>query len=118
MSSSILQYYRVRLDDTITLKITIGHGQSGDTIVHLGANRIVDGQQGSFELVLLGVGEELNYKKLHCFTAVTDIQTETNETSVRYELIGGVEPYQHTLQETVNAHGDVEFYLATFVFYI
>ena len=118
MSTFLSKLYRVRKDDTVTLKITIGHGQVGTTIVNLSGNELVTGHHGSLELTLPGTGETLSGKTLYCSTTVADIQTATNETSVTYVLEGGAIPFKQTLQETVESHGDVVFYTAVFRFYM
>lgn len=117
MSTALSKFYRVRDEDSVTLKITIGHGQVGITSVNLGKERIESDHQNTLELKIPGKGKDLKSKKLFCSTIVADVRTETNATSVTYELIGGVKPFKQTLQETVESEGDVVFYVATFLFY-
>ncbi len=118
MSTSLSKFYRIRNTDLIKLSITIGNGQVGTTYVHLGADQVVAGQKNTFNITLPGTGQELNGKTLYCTTVVADIQTITNETSVTYELTGGVVSFKQTLQETVAGDGDVVFYTAAFDFII
>lgn len=118
MSTSLSKFCRVRSEDTVTLKITIGHGQVGTTSVNLAEKELVSGHKNTLELTIPSTGEGLNGKTLYCSTIVADIRTETNETSITYELTGGVKPFKQALQESVDSHGDVVFYTATFRFYI
>ena len=118
MSTSLSKFYRIRDEDPVTLKITIGHGQIGTTILNLSGEELVSGHKGSLEYVLPKSGKELNNKTLYCSTIVADVRTETNETSVTFELIGGLKPFKQTLQESVESEGDVVFYTTTFRFYV
>jgi hypothetical protein len=118
MSTFLSKLYRIQEDQEVTLRITIGHGQVGTTSVSLGVDELVTGHHGTLELVLPATGADLNGKTLYCSTVVADVQTQTNETSVTYELTGGVKPFSETLQETVDDEGDVVFYTATFRFYL
>lgn len=118
MSTSLSKFYRVRNEDTVTLKITIGHGQVGTTSVNLAGKDLVSGHKNSLNLPIPDPGKELNGKTLFCSTIVADVRTETSETSVTYELKGGVNPFKQMLQESVDSEGDVVFYAATFRFYV
>jgi GTP cyclohydrolase III len=117
MSTTLSKFYQVRDEEKVKLKITIGYGQIGTTSVNLGKNKIISDHENTLEETTLGSGKELVSKKLFCSTIVADVRTETNETSVTYELIGGVKPFKQTLQESVESEGDVVFYIATFLFY-
>ena len=117
MNTVLSKFYRIRAEDTVKLKITIGHGQTGVTSVNLGKERIVTGHQNTLELTIPGRGTNLSGKKLFCTTTVADVRTETNETSVTYELLGGITSFRQAMQETVENEGDVVFYTATFLFY-
>lgn len=117
MSTSLSKFYQVRDEDSVTFKITIGHGQVGITSVNLGKERIKSDYQNTLELTIPEKGKDLKGKKLFCSTIVADVRTETNETSVTYELTGGAKPFKQTLQESVESEGDVVFYVATFLFY-
>ena len=118
MSTSLSNFYRVRNEDTVTLKITIGHGQVGTTSVNLAGNDLVSGHKNSLNLRIPGSGKELNGKTLFCSTIVADVRTETNETSVTYEVSGGVNPFKQTLQERVDSEEDIVFYTGIFRFYV
>lgn len=117
MNTSLSKLYRVGKGDKVTLKITIGYAQVGTTTVNLGSNKLVSDQKNTFELPI-GSGEDLNGKTLYCSTIVADIQKETNQTSVTYELTGGPQGFKQTLQESVENEGAVVFYTATFRFYV
>jgi hypothetical protein len=118
MSTFVTKLYRVRPEDNVTFKVIIGHGQLGKTTLNLLGDELVAGRRNTFEYTLPGPGNKLDGKKLYVSTVVADVQTDTNETSVTYELEGGVKPFRETLQETVESHGDVVFYTATFRFYV
>ncbi|MFQ5793888.1 MAG: hypothetical protein ACE5JP_02430 [Candidatus Bipolaricaulia bacterium] len=116
MSTTLSKFYRVRNEKPVTLTIKIGHGQRGTTSVNLNDEQLVNNHRNTLKQ-RIGTGEELNGKTLYCSTIVADIRTETNETSITYELRGGVSQFKQTLQESVESEGDVVFYLATFRFY-
>ncbi|UCD18313.1 MAG: hypothetical protein JSV44_05220 [Candidatus Zixiibacteriota bacterium] len=118
MSTKVYKSYRLEDNSQVTLKVTIGHGQKGITDVFLGDRKIIDGKLGSFEEKLPGTGRDLNGQSMLCTTIVADIRTETDETSVRYALAGGVKPYVQPLQESVDSPGDVKYYTATFDFLV
>jgi hypothetical protein len=117
MSTSLSKFYRVRDDDTGRLKIIIGHGQIGKTSVSLDRNDLAVNEQGTVDLTIPGSGRDLKGRTLFCSTIVADVRTETNKTSVIYELTGGVANFEETLQESVDTEGGVMFYTATFRFY-
>ncbi len=118
MSTSLSKFYKVRGDDTVTLKINIGHAQVGTTTVNLGLQQLVSGHKDSLSLTLPGTGTDLDGKTLFCSTIVADVRSETNQTSVTYEITGGVSDFKQTLQESVTSNGDVIFYTATFRFHL
>ena len=49
-------------------------------------------------------------------TVVTDVNDKTNRTSVTYELKGGVQPAEFSLEGTVAEEGDSIIYRASFDF--
>ena len=117
MSTTFSKFYKVLREKDVAVEIFIGHGQVGDTTIYLGNEKIVENKKGNFEHNL-GRGENLNGKSLFCSTIVSDVRSETNNTSVTYKIHGGVNPYEQIMQETVESQGDVVFYTATFTFYI
>jgi hypothetical protein len=117
MSTVLSKFFRVRPEDQIFLKITIGHAQIGTTMVSLAGEQLASDQRDSFKIALPKDGKELAGKSLFCSTIVTDVRSETNQTSVTYELIGGENPWKQTLSETVESENDSIFYVATIKFY-
>ena len=117
MGTYLEKLYRVKTTSVVTLKIEIGYAQKGYTTVFLGDKKIVNNKKNSFEKVLEEKGKDLKGKTLFCQTMVTDVRTETNETSVKYELTGGRKDFKQKLQESVESHGDVKHYVANITFY-
>lgn len=117
MSNSLTKLYQVpNSDQEVKLAVRIGHAQLGMTTVSLGTRQLASNHRGTLE-VTVGKGADLNGAQLFCVTTVTDVRTETNQTSVTYELQGGTHTFQETLQETVSNEGDVVFYTAVFHFH-
>ncbi len=116
MGTLIFHSYQVRDDDIIKLKVTIGDAQRGVTTVKLGVDELANNHPGQLELTI-GSGRDLKGKELFCTTTVADVRTETNHTSVTFEVEGGPNSFSETLQKTVKDHGDVVFYVATFSFF-
>lgn len=117
MSTIISKLYQIRPNDVVTLKITIGHGQVGVSTVSLGTSNLAERLRDNLDLFINRPGENLVGKTLICVTTVSDVRMETNETSVTFELTGGITPFKQTLQESVPNHGDVLIYAATFRFF-
>jgi hypothetical protein len=120
MSTFLSEFYRVHDDDReVKLGITIGHAQPGTTNVTLDTEplRSTSGDPQKFECAV-GTGKEANGKTLYCASTLRDQRTETNKTSVRYSLTGGPEPFEQTLEKTVQNDGEVVFYTATIEFYV
>jgi hypothetical protein len=116
MSTSLNAFYRVGDDDRVTLKITIGHGQTGTSFARLGEEVLASEHPGKLERALPGTGRELRGKVLQCRTTVADIREETNKTSVTYELKGGLTRFEQTLEESVERERDSIRYKAIFNF--
>ena len=115
MGTTLYKTYNIPKDCTITLTVTIGYGQKGDTQVYLDGKTLCQ-YTDTFTHNIPNKGSELDNKILFCSTIVADIQKGTNETSVIYELSGGVNTYKQILQESVDSDGDVKFYVAYFNF--
>ncbi len=114
MKTEITRVYRVKANQKVELKITIGFGQLGSTSVHVGTERIVDSQEGKVQ-VELGQGGSLKGKMVICSSLVQDVRGETNKTSARYELTGGKKPLDEKLQKVVSDDGEIVWYTATFI---
>lgn len=116
MSTQLTKLYRVKPTSEIKLVITIGHAQQGLTTAYLESDKIVNEKKNSLEIILPEKGKDLKGKTLFCSTTVIDVVTETNETSVTYELLGGRQDFKQVLQESVDKEHGVKHYVATFLF--
>ncbi len=115
MSTSLTKLYKIANDD-IKFKITIGQGQIAVSDLYLGKQKIGSEIPNSFERSIQS-NEDLKGKSLYCFTIVSDIQTATNQTSITYELTGGVKPFKKLLSESVDEHGETLLYTSTIILY-
>ncbi|MFH1861807.1 MAG: hypothetical protein ABH878_03245, partial [bacterium] len=84
--------------------------------IHLNDQTISADHIDSLPPKAVGKGSNLIGKVLNCTTTVTDIVPETNDTSITYELTGGIDPFRQTLQTTAPRAGGVIFYTAQFYF--
>jgi ATP-dependent 26S proteasome regulatory subunit len=116
MSTTLTKVYKVRQGDAVILRVTIGFAQIGVTTVFLDEKMLINNHPNSLEIELNKPGESLQGKTLLCSTTVTDVRTETNETSVTYEFIGGPNTQKHTLKESVESAGAVILYTANCFF--
>ncbi|MCK4461394.1 MAG: hypothetical protein KAW46_06295 [candidate division Zixibacteria bacterium] len=117
MASTYSASYRVKEGEKVTLSIAIGYGQLGATRVLLDHEVVADKQEGDFELVLPGDGEDLRDKVLRIDTLVTDRHRATNFTAVTYGLSGGAREFEHKIETKVMAEGKSEWYLVEVNFY-
>ena len=117
MGTSLSASYRVRKDDTLTLKLTIGQAKIGVTDVSLEKEKMLVGKEGSFDLPLGKKGSEFKGKTLYVTTSVAVIPTPNSKISVTYELTGGPKPFKQTLEEdakrgeVVTFEADLDFYM-------
>lgn len=98
-------------DGDVRLKVTIGQGQFGSTLVTVGAK--VFAQERLFDQVI-GRGRELRGQAVTVFSVVNDTNLQTNRTSVTYELTGGPTPLKQTAGLTVDEERESVDYVATF----
>ncbi len=108
MAPSLVTDYRVGAG-TVTLVITIWHGQLGGSVVRLGAKELAF---GDVKQVKVGSGAFLRGKVLFVKSVVSD--ADHRHTSVRYELKGGKEDRTFDLDAAVNTAGGSTTYRATF----
>jgi len=119
MSTSITKIYRViDGDDHVYLTINIGHAQPGVTSIFLAGKELKSGIKSDIDKLDLGPGKELKSKTLYCTTTVTDIRPETNQTSVKYELTGGLKKFENKYSESVDNDGETISYMASFYFFV
>jgi len=97
--------------DPVELRIVVGDGQLGSSVVKLDGVEIAS---GILAMLRIGEGKDLKGSKLRVATAVTDVQRASNRTSVTYELSGGPTTDTHLLQADAEADGGSVFYVGTF----
>ena len=102
--------YRVGTGE-VRLELLIGEGQRGNIRATVGAKKFH--QQHDLDEVL-GKGPELAGQVLTVLTTVTDVNEETNRTSVTYRLSGGPAPLEQALSFTVEKEGDSVDFVAVF----
>ena len=124
-SKAELKVYAVVADQDVKLKITVGHGQVGATQATLkqealvNENSAVDGikrnNRSEWELAL-GAGANLSGELFVVTTVVADVRSETDKTSVNYELTGGTSDFAFSLEESVDQPGGLVIYNLTILF--
>lgn len=100
-------------DGDVTLRIAVGEGQLGTSLVRLDGKELASGSLG---MLLLGPGPALAGRRIRVATTVTDVQRLTNRTSVRYVLSGGPEEAAFDAKAEVEKEGDTVHYTARFDF--
>jgi hypothetical protein len=110
MAVSLNTTYHVD-DGVVTLTIVIGDGQLGSSRVSL--DDTIIGQGDAIENLRLGEGSGLDGKTLAVKSVVTDVNDQTNHTSITYSLRGGAAPADYELDATVAEEGDSVIYRAT-----
>jgi hypothetical protein len=102
--------YRVGAGE-VTLRLIVGEGQVGTSLVRLGERDLAS---GAVAMVFVGTGPEVAGQQLSVATTVTDVQRFTNRTSVRYLLSGGPEDAAFEASADVDAEGGSIHYVARF----
>jgi len=97
----------------VVLRIIIGEGQFGSSVVNLGTEEIAS---GGVAMLRVGDGPSLAGQRLKVASTVTDVQRSTNRTSITFELDGGPVPSSHELNREVDKEGGSVLYIATFDF--
>ncbi|HEX8333178.1 MAG TPA: hypothetical protein VF622_11170 [Segetibacter sp.] len=93
-------------------------GQSAVTDIIIDDQEIKTGIRGTIEDYLLGTNKSLHAKTLEVYTAITDIQADTDLTTFKFHLKGGTAPYYYEMQKTVQSHGETIIYKMTIFFTI
>lgn len=104
--------YTVRKAPVI-LRIVVGDGQFGSSVVRLDGEEIAS---GAIAMLLVGDGAGLRGSKVAVATTVTDVQRNTNRTSMTYELSGGPTTDVHPVDANVDQDGGSVLYVARFTF--
>lgn len=97
--------------DKVYLTIIIGEKQIGSSLVKLN-NEIL--QMGDIKNLEIGLGSDIAGKTLITKTVVTDVNDQTNRTSVSYFLKGGKTDKDFSLDATVAEEGASIIYRAKF----
>lgn len=99
--------YRVRADREIQLSIMIGDAQIGVSAVFLEDRKV---GQGDIHDFVIGPGAEIKGKRLKIKTIVTDVNDNTNQTSVTYLFKGGDRDHSFSASAMVDQeHGSVTY---------
>ena len=102
-------------EDIVSIDISIGNGQSGNTLVRLEEKQIGD-FDNSFTLDI-GKGKEVVKKSLYIISTIHDINPDNNRITMQLEINGGKKPYFHTvIDSSVPQHGDSTTAFVTIAF--
>jgi Icc-related predicted phosphoesterase len=110
MAAKLETDYVVAAGD-ISLSVIIGDGQLGSSLVRLGDEELAI---GDVDRLKIGSGGAIAGKDLFIKTVVTDVNDNTDHTSVRYELKGGKADKVFDLEESADEEGGSVVYRATF----
>jgi len=102
--------YEVGQGDLL-LSVVIGEGQLGSSLVRLGERELAIGDVSRLKV---GKGSTIAGKQLYIKTVVTDVNDQTDRTSVRYELQGGEVQKVIDLEASVDEEGGSVIYRARF----
>jgi hypothetical protein len=106
--------YRVQNNQPIALQVTIGDGQVGGTALTLnGTPAPFDNASG--QAPIGQAGASLVGSILQCATTVQDINPATNNTSVTYQLTGGLAAQAFPFAAQVTADSGLARYVITFL---
>ncbi len=115
MAISIMDAYHLKEGESeVTLNVTIGAKQKGNTKINIGGTNLGN-TNGTFEKNL-GKSSDLDGKDLDLVITCTDINPDSNNLIVTVELSGGVTNKSWTLNKTVKDKesymftGTIEFY--------
>jgi hypothetical protein len=97
--------------DFVELRVVVGDGQFGSTVIKLDGVEIASGILG---MLKLGKGKDVRGSKLAVATTVTDVQRSSNRTSVTYELSGGPSTDVHLMDAEVENDGGSVLYIGRF----
>ena len=111
--TSTTDVYQVDGSDTpVVMNLEIGApGQTSLSRVKIGSVFLAKDEDGGIENLEVGTNKSVNGRFLNVKTVVTDIQGGTNETFIKFTLIGGpTGEYVCELSKTVAEDGDSVFY--------
>lgn len=106
-------------DNLVLMNVFPGdNGQAASTEAYLEGEKIIPAQDAPVENFKVGTNKQLRGKLLEVYTAVTDIPGKPDLTSFRFQLSGGVKPYEYYVEKTVQNQGDTVLYKITIFFTI
>lgn len=107
--------YRVQTNQPVQIGVVIGDGQVGGTAMTLNGVPVpFDNTTG--RAVVGQAGTSLVGAVLQCMTTVQDINPATNNTSVTYQLGGGLAAQTFLFSVQVTADSGIARYSLTFLF--
>jgi hypothetical protein len=95
----------------VNLTVIIGDAQIGQSVVVLDTDTI---SSGDIDNLLIGSGPKIKGKTLIVKALVTDVNDNTNNMSVTYQLRGGVTDQDFLSKGTVDNQGESMVFRATF----
>lgn len=114
---SIVDFYEVDSSNRkVTLTVKIGYRQNALSTVRINEKQVNSDFVRSFKIDL-GTNQELIDKELKMTTVVHDISEDTNTTSVKVILTGGVGDFEDLMKKTVSSHGDMVTYTVNIGFF-
>jgi hypothetical protein len=103
-------------DNMISMNVFPGDtGQASLTDVYMDNNKLIAGIEGNIDAFELGTNIGLLAKTLDVYCIVTDI-TGDLQTNLRFQLTGGVVPYEYVMQRTVLSRGNSVVYKISILF--
>lgn len=104
-------------DNKILMNVFPGDtGQAALTEAYLDNVKIIEAAEGAVDSFELGTNKKLKGKFLEVYTVVTDIPGDPDLTSFRFQLNGGLNPYEYFVEKTVQNQGDSVIYKITIFF--
>lgn len=103
--------YNVKEQELTSLNIIIGDAQIGASIVYLDDEEM---GRGIIQVLEIGIGSAIKGKKIKIKSVVSDVNDMTNQTSITYQLTGGILDQSFTSKSTVEENGDSVIYRAIF----
>ena len=95
----------------VKLSVVIGEAQIGSSVVKLGAKKLGEGDIAGLPV---GSGDDIKGRPLFVKSVVTDVNDNTNRTSITYKLDGGKRNQQFVSSGSVEEDGDSIIYRAKF----
>ena len=106
-------FYLVRSNQPIAIRVTVGDNQVGGTALRLNGSSIPFNPAGATPIG--APGQDLRGSVLHVVTTVKDVNPATNHTSVTHDLEGGVSDETFPYEVSVKKDKGIARYLITYV---